>query len=216
MPDSTTPITDRSPTLRDSRDHPPYRPRRECHHPCWCARCLLRAAEKGLCRVRWSEEILAEAERHLPEFVHVAGDGTEEVARLKREKAKSLAATMQRAFPDALITDYQQHIPAMRNSENDRHVAAAAYAVGADIVTYNTKHFPRAALRPFGLRAHHPDHLLTQLFAADPDAVDAIIRDMERELTRPTRTVAQLLEGLERANVQVFAATLRGRLGIGP
>jgi predicted nucleic acid-binding protein len=159
---------------------------------------LVRAAEQGLCQVRWSDEILTEVVRHLPNFIHVEGNDAEEIAQLKRQKAEYVVAAMQRAFPDALITDYRQHIPTMTNNEQDRHVAAAAYTAGADIVTCNTKHFPDIALAPFRIRAHHPDAFLMQLFAADPEAMTNIIHEIARTLTRPSRTTKQLLDGRDR------------------
>ncbi|MHB8647017.1 MAG: hypothetical protein ACYDAR_14605 [Thermomicrobiales bacterium] len=114
---------------------------------------LLRAAEKGLCRVRWSNDILAEVAAHLPDFIHGDGDDMDVVARIKQRKALDTITAMRTAFVDALVVNYERHIERMTNNPKDRHVAAAAYEAGAEIVTFNLKDFRRADLAPFKLRA---------------------------------------------------------------
>src|SRR5829696_5757404 len=83
---------------------------------------LVRAAYvAGLCRALWTREIL------------------DEVARtLKRERPDLDSARIDRTcallighFPQALVDDYQDLVPAMRNDEDDRHVLAAAVKGGA-------------------------------------------------------------------------------------
>lgn len=92
---------------------------------------LLQAAAQGFYQVYWSETILDEALRNL------ISDG-----RMTEDNAAKLVAAMRRAFPEAQVTDHEALIPAMRNDEKDRHVAAAAVKAGAQvIVTSNTRDF---------------------------------------------------------------------------
>lgn len=82
---------------------------------------ILRAAEKGLCRVHWTEEILEETRRNL-----VALGFTTEI------QACHMIAAMQTFFADALVTDYWRYLSQMTNDLKDRHIAAAAWSVQAD------------------------------------------------------------------------------------
>jgi len=96
---------------------------------------LLRAAERGLFQLRWSDEILEEMHRNL------VGKGFMTEAQAKRSRA-----VMEEAFPESMIAGYEQLVPAMRNDEKDRHVAAAAVKAGAQvIVTSNLRDFSNSA-----------------------------------------------------------------------
>lgn len=131
---------------------------------------ILRPAEQGLFEIRWSAEILAEVERHLPEFIAVDGNDERGIRRIKREKAARIIAAIRRAFPDMGVTNYQQYIATMTNDSKDRHVAAAALAARADlIVTFNLTHFKPVDLAALNLRAVGPDTFLMQLLRANPD-----------------------------------------------
>ena len=153
-------------------------------------------------------------ERHLPEFIAAAGEDEVVVERIKREKTTRVVTAMRDAFSAMLMTNYQRHIAKMTNDSKDRHVAAAAFAADTDfIVTFNLPHFKPAALAVFRLRAISPDTFLMQLLETDPDTLAGIIRDMERELTRPPRTVTQLLDGLAQV-VPVFARAMRAYMDL--
>src|ERR1022692_4422289 len=57
-----------------------------------------------------------------------------------------------KAFPDAMVTEYEGLIPVMKNDPKDRHVRAAAVKCGAhSIVSDNVKHFPTEALSPYNM-----------------------------------------------------------------
>lgn len=100
----------------------------------------------------------------------------------------------------------------MTNHPNDRHVAAAAWHAGVEtIVTFNLRHFPHAALVPFGLRALHPDAFLLKCFAASPDVMAEIVRRQAHQRTRPVQTAVQTLERLAKL-IPRFAAAVRERL----
>lgn len=100
---------------------------------------MLRAAEAGLYRVRWSEGILEELQRNLKTD---RGLGTEQVHHLLTE--------MRAAFPEAMVTGYEQLVSSMTNHPNGRHILAAAVCSGAQvIVTDNLKHFSDESLAPY-------------------------------------------------------------------
>lgn len=164
---------------------------------------ILRAARSDLCRVRWTEQILAETERNLPKLLKDE-DGME-----RRAKAARLVAALRIAFPGAPITGYESEISRMTNDPSDRHVAAAAVSAHVDaIITFNIKHFAPAALVPFGLRAIEPDDFLMELFASAPDVFVAILRTQEAVRVRPRHTAAEILFGME-AQAPRFVAAMR-------
>jgi predicted nucleic acid-binding protein len=107
---------------------------------------LLRLAEAEFFDLYWSDEILAETRRCLVD-IHSAPD----------DQADKIIGAMKGAFDGAIVPAerIEQLIPAMTSDEKDRHVLAAAQAIGAEqIVTFNLKHFgdntpPRSASRPF-------------------------------------------------------------------
>jgi len=80
---------------------------------------LLDADAFGLCRVRWTEAILAEAQRTL------IRDFGRDPARID-----ALLAAMRRHFPRAAIVGYEERIAAMTYDPNDRHVAAYIRVTG--------------------------------------------------------------------------------------
>ena len=144
---------------------------------------LLCAAEIGLIRVHWSADILEEVTRNLIDQ-----------GRTLPDQAARLVGHMTNEFPSANVFGYQALIDIMTNDEGDRHVLAAAVAVGADvIVTANTRHFPSSALEPFGIEALDPDAMLATLFAIAPDAMIDIIHKQAAELNHPTKTVDEVV-----------------------
>ncbi len=70
-------------------------------------------------------------------------------------------STMKEAFPETCVTGYEELVAAMRNDENNRHVAAAAIKAGAQvIVTSNLADFDDL---PDGIEAQSPDEFLCNL-----------------------------------------------------
>ncbi len=146
---------------------------------------LLRAASVGLYQLRWSGEILDEMERSL---VRTGKMGERAAARLRD--------VMERAFPEAVIADYEPLVQAMRNDPGDRHVAAAAVKCGAQvIVTANLKHF---ITLPEGLEAQSPDEFLCSLFDLDPLEMVELLRQQAGDLRHPPMTFEDLLDRIRR------------------
>ena len=166
---------------------------------------LLRASEAGWYAPAWSDETLAEVERNLARLLaHRYPDA--------EARARRLVETLQRAFPAATVTDYHRLLPQLANHPGDRHVLAAAVAVGATvIVTNNVRHFPVRALAPHGLVARTPDRFLTALLADDPPGMLALVAAQGAELHRP-RTLGQILDTLA-PQVPDFVRAVRARQG---
>jgi hypothetical protein len=135
--------------------------------------------------VRWSSQILDEMTRNL------VSTGT-----MPEERAKRLRAIMQREFPEAEVTGYEHLVPAMRNHEKDRHVAAAAVKAGAQVITTsNLKDFGEL---PEGIEAQSPDVFLCNLFDLDPESFIEILREQAADLVNPPMTFEELLGRLSR------------------
>jgi hypothetical protein len=103
---------------------------------------------------------------------------------------------MDLAVPDCLVTGYEGLVGALKLPDpDDRHVLAAAIRCQAGvIVTYNLADFPSEALDPYGIAAQHPDEFVVHLFDLSPAAVCAAVRDQRLALTRPARSVRELLD----------------------
>jgi predicted nucleic acid-binding protein len=156
---------------------------------------LLRAADAGLYRPYWTDDILEEVRRNLVEERHVTA-----------EQAERLIAQMKRYFPESLITHHTALIPDMTNHPKDRHVLAAAVAAGAQIiVTDNLRDFPHAALDPLGVEAQSADTFLTDLFALDSERMARIVEEQAQDRHKPPKTTLQVLAILAK-HAPTFAA----------
>lgn len=126
---------------------------------------------------------------------------------------------MRSAFPEALIDAdaIAATEPAMTNDPGDRHVLATAVVAGAEgIVTFNARHFPAAALAPFGKQQIDPDDFLCTLLDIDGPAVAEVIVEQAADLRRPPLTPAQLLDLLQLGRVGRFAGRMREVLELPP
>lgn len=142
---------------------------------------LLRTAEAGLYRPRWSDEILRELVDNL-------------ATRIGADRAQRRVALMRQAFSTATVEGYQPLVGAMANHPADRHVLAAAVSGQAGtIVTSNLRHFPPSALSPHRIRATAPGVFLVELFGQDPERMARIVDDQAAAYVRPVMTVAELL-----------------------
>jgi predicted nucleic acid-binding protein len=164
---------------------------------------LLRAAAAGLYQVHWSAQILEEARRNLV----LKGIMSE-------DRSTRLVEHMQRAFPEALVTGYEELIPSMKNDEGDRHVTAVAVLSGAEvIVTSNLKHFRREDL-PSRVIAKSPDAFLLDLLDLAPEEMLQLLRTQAADLKNPPITLAKLLGGLAKSAprfVELCASALKVR-----
>jgi predicted nucleic acid-binding protein len=155
---------------------------------------LLRAAARGLFQVYWSEQILDEAVGALL----LRG-------RISPEQGRRLRETLERAFPEAQVTDYEPFLPEARNEPKDRHVVAVALKAGAQvIVTGNLADFMNL---PEDIEAQSPDVFLCDLFDLEPELMADVVVEQAAALARPPRSFDALVRGLARIAPR-FAAAL--------
>lgn len=123
---------------------------------------LLRIAEPPrLYLPRWSDEIIDETMRTLETKIGLSPAQTAHLIHELREH-----------FGDAWVPGYETMTPLMENHSGDRHVLAAAVRCGAQtIVTLNLRHFPDAALAPWGVVAQSPDEFLVHQYHLAPEVV---------------------------------------------
>jgi predicted nucleic acid-binding protein len=143
---------------------------------------LLRLAEANTYRLLWSDEVLAEVERNLPDLgVHP-------------DKARWRIEQMRCAFPDALVTGYEALIPAMTNHPKDRHVLAAAVrADAAVIVTNNLTDFRSEDLQPYDIDAVHPDDFLLDQLDLYPAQTVRCVREQITACRNPAIATDEFL-----------------------
>jgi len=112
------------------------------------------------------------------------------------DKAARLRATMERFFPEAMVTGYEPLIAEMQNDMKDRHVVAAAVKAGAQvIITANLKDF---TLLPDSIEAQSPDEFLCNLFDLDPEGFTEMLREQAVDLQNPPVMFEELLDRLAR------------------
>ena len=159
---------------------------RACLYPAALRDTLLRAAERGMYRLHWSDLLLEEVRRNL----------------VKRGMASSLDAqdlidVMSSFFAEAFIRGFETLVPCMTNNEKDRHVLAVAVMSKSQvIVTSNIQDFPDTALDPFGIEAQTPDEFLTYLFSLYPQRLVKILTEQAEDLVDPPMSVQEVLEEL--------------------
>lgn len=165
---------------------------------------LLRIAERGLVRARWSEQILDEW----------AGAVRTIRPDISAEMIQRYRTAMVTAVPDCLVTNYDGlGADLALIDEADRHVVAAAIRAQAQlIVTFNLKHFPEHALAKYDIEVKHPDEFVVDAIDLYPGRVASIIADMSDDLRAPPQTVDQILTTLQRHELTQSVAKLREQL----
>ena len=161
---------------------------------------LLTLAERGLFRPLWSAGVFDELHRTL------VRRGIPSAAVTRRIEM------MRTAFPEAEVTGYTDIIGSMTCDEGDRHILAAAVRGNAELlVTFNLRHFPAIALRPYDIEARHPDDFLLDQLELRESMVLASVDEVLSCYDNPPMTMAEYLDLLSRAGVSGFAEQL-GRL----
>lgn len=164
---------------------------------------LLRIAETGMYRPRWSAEILDEVRRNL----------AERYPDITPSKLDSLIEAMGEAFEDASVEGYESLVDSMTNDAKDRHVLAAAVVGRCDvIVTSNIKHFPPEACNPLGVDVQTPDEFLVHAFHLDPDLIVEVLEMQAADKQSPPMDLNDLLEALTRT-APTFVAQVRELVG---
>ena len=161
-------------------------------------------ARTGLLRTKWTTRI------HV-EWINAVIRQRPELDRARLERVAEL---MNSAVPDCLVTGFESLEAGLTSlpDPDDRHVLAAAIHCGAqEIVTFNLRDFPDTVLRPYGIRAIHPDAFVEHLLDLNSEAVCEAIRRIRRRLINPPCTAEEMIANYERHGLAVSASVLRTR-----
>lgn len=155
---------------------------------------LMWLALSGKFRARWTKEIHGEWKRNL----------LKNRTDLTMQQLDRTSELMDRAIPDACVSDYENLVTGLSLPDpDDRHVLAAAIRCGAGvIVTFNLKDFPDQHLAPFGIEAQHPDEFVENLFHLDSAAVIAAAQRQRKQLKTPVMDVESFLSLLQRQGLR--------------
>jgi predicted nucleic acid-binding protein len=151
---------------------------------------------------KWSKHIFDEWKRLLQ------NKGETDVEIIKR------IGKAQRAFPDALVDNYEPLIPGLTlPDENDCHVLAAAIKTNANvIVTNNLKDFPKEYLNSFGLTPKSADDFITDTIDLNPTKAVEAFKMMVLNKTKPDLNEFELLEQLRENGLVNSANYLHSQL----
>lgn len=166
---------------------------------------LIRIANTGIVRARWSERILDECFRSILEQ---RPDLSEHVLNRTRR-------LMSEAVPDCLVTGFEHLEDGLDLPDpDDRHVLAAAIRANAQaIVTFNLRHFPDHLLERYDIEAKHPDDFVLDSVDLAPGAVVQCITDQAGALRNPPVLLSELLDTFRRLGLVQSVARLREQLG---
>ncbi|MBA2665334.1 MAG: PIN domain-containing protein [Bradymonadaceae bacterium] len=167
---------------------------------------LIRVAQAGVVRARWTSEILDEC------FRSVLAQRPD----LNEERLNRTRELMNRAIRDVLVTGYEPLVQGLLLPDpDDRHVLAAAVRAGAQtIVTFNLKDFPSSQLGPLGIEAKHPDDFILEAIHLAPGAVSAAITEQARALSNPPQSLDHLLDTLSALGLSQSVSKLRELFGM--
>lgn len=166
---------------------------------------LVRLANTGVVRARWSDAILDECFRNI----------LKQRPDLKPEALERTRELMKRAVPDCMVTGFEALIDGLTLPDpDDRHVLAAAVRAGAQaIVTFNLRDFPAAALAPYNVDAQHPDDFVLHTIDLAAGIVSKVVSEQAGALKNPPQTVAELLDTLRDQGLVRSVAKLRELFG---
>lgn len=166
---------------------------------------LIRIANAGVVRARWTDRILDECFRSIleqrPELSPAALDRTRHL--------------MNDAVPDCIVFGYEPLIEGLVLPDpDDRHVLAAAVRANAQaIVTFNLADFPAETLGPYDIEAKHPDDFVLDSIDLAQATVVRCVNEQAAELRNPPTTVPQLLDTLRAQGLVQSVARLRWLFG---
>lgn len=155
-------------------------------YPSMIRNLLVHLAIHGLIAARWTAAIHEEWIRNL----------LEDRPDLIRERLERTRGLMEKAVPDAEVTEYEWLIPRLSLPDpDDCHVLAAAIQAGAGvIVTSNLEHFPATTLNVDHIEALSPDALLCRLLNQRRSDTAEAVEAMRVTLNNPPYTWDELVE----------------------
>ena len=166
---------------------------------------LVRIANTGVVRARWSEAILDEC------FRSILRNRTD----LEPEALKRTRDLMNDAVPDCLVSGFESLIEGLQLPDpDDRHVLAAAVRSGAQaIITFNLSDFREEKLAPYDIEPKHPDDFVIETIDLAPALVARVVSEQAGALKNPPRTPPELLDILRRQGLIQSVARLRELIG---
>lgn len=119
---------------------------------------------------------------------------------LPEEEVQKRIHNANRAFPDALVENYEPLVGSLILPDvKDRHVLAAAIKANANIiVTNNLKDFPEAYLASFGLSAKSADDFVTDIIDLNHDLALEAFRALVFNRTNPNLDEYEVLDRFRR------------------
>lgn len=119
--------------------------------------------------------------------------------------------SMEKAFPGSNVVGYEFLIERLLLPDpDDRHVLAAAIKGEAQvIVTANLKDFPSTALKPYALRAEHPDVFISRHIDRDRQKALKALENQVKALKNPPLSRGKVLENLENTGLVKSVAKLK-------
>ncbi|ASB50769.1 PIN domain-containing protein [Alkalitalea saponilacus] len=153
-------------------------------YPLWTRDLLLWFAYYELYTPKWSKNIFSE-------WIEVM-----KRKGISKDEAYKRAEVMNKAFPDALVKNYEPLIKGLvLPDEGDRHVLAAAIKTNADlIITNNLKDFPTDYLIDYGMKAKSPDEFLTDIIDLNQELSIAAFRKLVLNKKNPPYDEYDVLE----------------------
>jgi hypothetical protein len=162
---------------------------------------LMHLAVTDLYRAKWTDAIHEEWIRNV----------LKDRPDLRPEQLLRTRDLMNAHVRDCLVTGYETLINAITLPDpDDRHVLAAAIRAGADLIlTFNLKDFPERELKPYGIKAQHPDDFLCLQLDLAPNVVCAAVMRHRTSLKNPPRDVKEYLATLEAQGLTQTVSSLR-------
>src|SRR5215471_11127956 len=166
---------------------------------------LVRLANTGIVRARWSDPILDECFRNI----------LENRPDLKPEALRRTRELMTQAVADCIVAGFDDLVPGLELPDaNDRHVLAAAIRAGAQaIVTFNLDDFPGKILAQYNVEAKHHDEFILDAIDLASGLVTAVVSEQAATLRNPPKTVAELLDTFRDQGLVRSVAKLRELFG---
>ncbi|WP_433167504.1 PIN domain-containing protein [Kribbella sp. CA-247076] len=158
---------------------------------------LMSVAHRDVFEPRWSQHVLDEMRRNRPEGV-------------SEEKIDKRIATMNKVFPKAMTSGYEDLEPQMQADPKDKHVLAAAVrSESAVLVTDNVKDFNPPSTGPNAMRVEKLSQFLSRKLQENPQQVQGALQDMVNRNKRDPRTMSQLLDKMAaQPELRAFAQNL--------
>lgn len=175
-------------------------------HPELLRNFLLRIAQKGIVRARWTSKILDETfdslQKRRPDL---------DPQKLQRTRERIIGAV-----PDCLVEGYETIVDGLLLPDpNDRHVLAAAIRAGAQsIVTFNLRDFPDAMLARYDIEPRHPDDFVADQLGLAPGLIVNVVLELAQSLNKPRMSVADLLARLRDQGLGQSVAKLNELFGV--